>query len=129
VENIEVDYVRTWNRGIINPYSLSLNPPSQIGKIVMLKLKINLYATLRDKVGQKEIDLPFSTNQTVGDILHVLVKRNPELNEDIWNADGSLAGHVVVILDGRDIRHLDGVNTPLSEGDWLDVFPPVGGGI
>jgi molybdopterin synthase sulfur carrier subunit len=91
-------------------------------------LKIRFYATLRDKVGQKEVELPFATHQTVGDILHALVKRNPELNEDIWNADGSLAEHVVVILDGRDIRHLDGVNTPLSEDDWLDVFPPVGGG-
>ena len=92
-------------------------------------MKIRLYATLRDKVGHKEVELPFATHQTVGDILHELVKVHPELNDDIWNADGSLAGHVVVILAGRDVRHLDGVNTTLSEDDWLDVFPPVGGGM
>lgn len=92
-------------------------------------MKIRLYATLRDKVGQKEVELPFATHQNVGDILHELVEYYPVLNENIWNADGSLAGYVVVILDGRDIRHLDGVNTPLLEDDWLDVFPPVGGGM
>jgi len=56
------------------------------------------------------------------------VKLFPNLNESIWYADGSLAGHVAVVLNGRDIRHLDGVDTPLSKEDKLQVFPPVGGG-
>ena len=68
-------------------------------------------------------------DQTVGDILHALVDQYPELSEAIWYANGSLADHVAVILNGRDIRHLDGVDTPLTDDDTLDLFPPVGGGV
>ena len=39
-----------------------------------------------------------------------------------------MAGSVAEIHKGRDIRHFDGVNTPLTNVDTLDVFPPVGGG-
>ena len=92
-------------------------------------MQVRLYATLRKTVGVKEVEIPVKGNQTVGDILHALVDQHPELNEAIWYADGSLAGHVAVILNGRDIRHLDNVNTPLTDNDTLDVFPPVGGGV
>ena len=48
--------------------------------------------------------------------------------DDTPPTDGSLAGSVAEIHKGRDIRHFDGVNTPLTNVDTLDVFPPVGGG-
>ena len=91
-------------------------------------MQVRLYATLRQTVGIKVVEIPVKVNKTVGDILHALVDRYPELREAIWYADGSLAGHVAVILNGRDIRHLDNVNTPLTDDDTVDLFPPVGGG-
>ena len=91
-------------------------------------MQIQLYATLRQIVGEKIVDIPIKSEKTVGDALRSLVKLFPNLNESIWYADGSLAGHVAVVLNGRDIRHLDGVDTPLSQEDKLQVFPPVGGG-
>jgi MoaD family protein len=92
-------------------------------------MQVRLYATLRQTVGIKVVEIPVKVNQTVGDILHALVDRYPELSEAIWYADGSLAEHVAVILNGRDVRHLDGVDTPLTDDDTLDLFPPVGGGV
>ena len=91
-------------------------------------MQIRLYATLRQIAGTRELEIPVEVNQTVGDVLRTLVTRYPKLDEAIWHPDGSLAGHVAVILSGRDIRHLSEVDTPVSEDDRLDVFPPVGGG-
>jgi molybdopterin synthase sulfur carrier subunit len=91
-------------------------------------MQVRLYATLRQTVGKKVVEIPVKVNKTVGDILHALVDQYPELSEAIWYADGSLAGHVAVILNGRDIRHLDNVDTLLTDDDTLDLFPPVGGG-
>lgn len=91
-------------------------------------MKVRLYATLRQIVGEKIVEIPALAEQTVGDILRALVQLHPRLEDSIWYPDGSLAGHVAVILNGRDIRHLDGVETPLSDEDSMDVFPPVGGG-
>ena len=92
-------------------------------------MQVRLYATLRLTVGTKVVEIPAKVDQTVGDILHTLVDQYPELSEAIWYTNGSLADHVAVILNGRDIRHLDGVDTPLTDDDTLDLFPPVGGGV
>lgn len=91
-------------------------------------MQVRLYATLRQIARTRLIEVPVEGRHTVGDVLCALVERYPRLNPSIWRPDGSLAGHVAVLLNGRDVRHLDGVDTPLSEDDSLDVFPPVGGG-
>jgi molybdopterin synthase sulfur carrier subunit len=91
-------------------------------------MQVRLYATLRQIVGTKIVEVPVQTEKTIGDLLRALVQQYPKLDESIWYSDGSLAEHVAVILNGRDIRHLEGVDTPLTDDDILDVFPPVGGG-
>ncbi len=91
-------------------------------------MQVRLYANLRQIAGRREVEIPVEGHQTVGDVLRALVERYPRLSEAIWNADGSLVGHVAVLLNGRDVRHLALVDTPLSDEDSLAVFPPVGGG-
>ena len=91
-------------------------------------MQVRLYATLRQIIGTKIVEIPVNTEKTIGDILRSLVRQYPDLDESIWYPDGSLAGHVAVILNGRDIRHLEGVDTPITDDGILDVFPPVGGG-
>ena len=94
----------------------------------MRLMEIRLYATLRQMAGTKSVVVEARSGQTVGDVLRALVTAHPRLAPSIWHDDGTLAGHVAVILDGRDIRHLNGVDTPVGDARHLDVFPPVGGG-
>jgi molybdopterin synthase sulfur carrier subunit len=96
--------------------------------LLELSVQIRLYATLRQIAATRELEISIEAGATVGEVLRSLVTRFPRLEEAIWNPDGSLAGHVAVILNGRDIRHLSEVDTPVSNDDRLDVFPPVGGG-
>lgn len=91
-------------------------------------MEIRLYATLRETVGAKAVGLETTGAQTVGDVLRALVAVYPRLAPSIWQSDGTLVGHVVVVLDGRDVRHLNGVDTPLGDAKHLHIFPPVGGG-
>jgi molybdopterin synthase sulfur carrier subunit len=91
-------------------------------------VKIRLYATLRDLIGTRQVDVQMEDVETVKFVLHHLVQQFPQLHEVIWQPDGSLAGYVAVILNGRDIRHLNGIETSVSDEDTLDIFPPVGGG-
>lgn len=92
-------------------------------------MKIRLYATLRDLVGTRQMDMQADDFKNVEMVLHHLVQQFPQLHELIWQPDGSLAGYVAVILNGRDIRHLNGIETSVSDEDTLDIFPPVGGGV
>ena len=91
-------------------------------------MQVRLDVTLRQIVGEKIMEIPIKTEKTIGGVLHSAGRQYPNLDESIWYSDGSLAEHGAVIHIGRDIRHLDGVKTPITNEDTLDVFPPVGGG-
>ena len=43
-------------------------------------------------------------------------------------ADGGLDPTIHVFVNGRDIVHLKGLETPLNRDDVIAVFPAVGGG-
>jgi molybdopterin synthase sulfur carrier subunit len=86
--------------------------------------KVNLYATFRDLVGKSQLVVPGST---VGEVLSHLVGAYPALKGELF-AGEDLAERVSVFLEGRDVRYLQGLATPLSPEATLDLFPPVAGG-
>ena len=65
---------------------------------------------------------------TVGEVLEALYTQHDGLRERMADADGSLRRFVNVYLGGEDIRFLDGLGTPVNDGDELTVLPAVAGG-
>ena len=65
---------------------------------------------------------------TVGEALGALYDRHGELRERMAGDDGELRRFVNVYLGGEDIRFLDGLATPVADGDELTVLPAVAGG-
>ncbi len=66
--------------------------------------------------------------QTVQEVLDSLFDRFGELRERISDGDGSLRRFVNVYLSGEDIRFLDGLATPVTDGAELTILPAVAGG-
>ncbi len=64
---------------------------------------------------------------TVGEVLDSLYERYGELRSRIAE-DGGLRRFVNVYVGGEDIRFLDGLNTPVSDGDEVTILPAVAGG-
>ncbi|HTU28778.1 MAG TPA: ubiquitin-like small modifier protein 1 [Solirubrobacteraceae bacterium] len=64
---------------------------------------------------------------TVGEVLDSLYARFGELRSRIAE-DGGLRRFVNVYVDGEDIRFLDGLETPVSDGDEVTILPAVAGG-
>ena len=64
---------------------------------------------------------------TVGEVLDALYDRYDELRSRIAE-DGGLRRFVNVYVGGEDIRFLDGLDTPVSEGDEVTILPAVAGG-
>ncbi len=91
-------------------------------------MKIRFYANLREMVGCKEISLVLAPDTTVRGVLRRLSAKYPELGQKLWDEDEVLRGYVKVLKEGRDIRHLQGLDTALVETDIMSLFPPVGGG-
>jgi sulfur-carrier protein len=65
---------------------------------------------------------------TVGEVLEALYGEYGELRSRLAGDDGSLRRFVNVYLSGEDIRFLDGLATPVADGDEVTILPAVAGG-
>lgn len=65
---------------------------------------------------------------TVEEVLDGLFERFDELRVRLYDDEGSLRRFVNVYVAGEDIRFLDGLATPVSDGSELTILPAVAGG-
>lgn len=89
---------------------------------------IKLFATLRDLAKTKEITVDVKDGQTVAEMIELIRVDYPELAEEIINNKGEMTGLVHVLVHGRNIDWLDGLNTPVKDSDIVVLMPPSAGG-
>ena len=65
---------------------------------------------------------------TIGDAVQALVGRHPALASQLLTADDELHRFVNVYLNGRDVRYLAGLATPVDERDEIRLLPAIAGG-
>jgi sulfur-carrier protein len=65
---------------------------------------------------------------TVQEVLDGLFQRHEELRGRLADDDGSLRRFVNVYVAGEDIRFLEGLATPVSDGAEVTILPAVAGG-
>ena len=75
-----------------------------------------------------EMEIRLDPGDTVRDVLLKTIAQHPALAEKLLDDDGSLQSSVHVLLNGRSIRYLEGLDTVTQEGDLFALFPAVGGG-
>lgn len=81
-----------------------------------MKVRVRLFASLREAVGRAEVDLDLSEGATAEDAWASLVLASPRLAE----RRGSLSASVN--------RRYASFEEPLREGDEVVFIPPVSGG-
>lgn len=92
-------------------------------------MKVNFYATLRQIVGQKSVDINLESGSSVQNLLDKILELYPPLRRELLDEQGQLYPHVHIFVNGRDAPYLDkGMQTVLQPEDKLDIFPAVGGG-
>jgi molybdopterin synthase sulfur carrier subunit len=92
-------------------------------------MQVNFYATLRQIVGGKTVELPLPAGSTAQDLIDALIARFPALRDQLLDEHGQLYQHVHLFVNGRDAEYLDGgLRAVLSPTDTVNIFPPVGGG-
>jgi len=92
-------------------------------------MKVSFYANLRTVVGAKTVEVGLDAGSRVGPLLAGLVQRYPALKPHLFDEAGNLRPHVHVFVNGHDVNVLPAkLDTHLTPGDQVDIFPPVGGG-
>jgi len=65
---------------------------------------------------------------TVRDVLDALTSAHPDIRARLIGDDGELRRFVNVFVDDEDIRHRDGLHTPVEPGQRVSILPAVAGG-
>jgi molybdopterin synthase sulfur carrier subunit len=89
---------------------------------------VKLLATLRDIAGASQIEVSLDNVATVGDLIDAIGVVCPELKDMAIDEAGELTGIIHIMVNGRNIVWLQGMDTAISAADELCVMPMVGGG-
>lgn len=74
-------------------------------------------------VAETEVD-----GDTVGEVLDALFASHEELRNRLSDEGGGLRRFVNVYVDGEDIRFGQGLDTPVEDGNEVQILPAVAGG-
>jgi molybdopterin synthase sulfur carrier subunit len=96
-----------------------------------MEVKIRFFTTLREITNKREETLILSSSETtVSMVLKLLSKKygNP-FDDYVFDAKtGQVKGFLQFLINGKSTSTLNGLETPLKDGDVLAILPPVGGG-
>lgn len=91
-----------------------------------MSMTIRIPTTLRTLTGgESQVEVEAAT---VAEALAALENEHPGFNDRLFDEDGSIRRFVNLFVADDDVRYLDGVDTPIPEGETLSIIPAVAGG-
>jgi len=84
-------------------------------------VEVRVYMTLREKLGWGSREVRIEGKVRFSDLLEELRDLKGILEEFGYE-------NFMMLVNGRNIRLLDWLDTEVGEGDVVDIFPPAGGG-
>jgi molybdopterin converting factor small subunit len=78
---------------------------------------------LTNNAGEVEVE-----GSTVGEVLKGLDAAHPGFAARLFDDEGKLRRFVNVFLADEDVRFLEGLETPVTDGQTLSIVPAVAGG-
>ena len=95
----------------------------------LIRVEVSYFSNVRALTGESGSTLELPERSSVHSLLNMVAARyGGELREYLLTDEGGLHSHVVVILNGRGVGVLDGLDTPLNDGDRVAILPSIGGG-
>jgi len=88
---------------------------------------VKYFATIRSLAGEPERRVD-SRPGDLRELLTQLAERYGRLfRRTVFDGD-ALYGEIIILVNGRNVRHLQGLDTPLGEDDEVSIFPMIAGG-
>jgi sulfur-carrier protein len=90
-------------------------------------IEIKFLTRFIDITGEKNIkieDVP-----DINTLIEFLCKKYDEsFKEVLFDENGNLRDYLKVMINGEDIRDINGLDTPLKDGDQIVMFQTIAGG-
>ena len=82
-----------------------------------------------ERFGFQDLEIKL-IGSTVSDLLQQLCEeQGSKFRNIVFDEKGNLRRYIKLLVNGRGVHVLQGLETPLSEGDIIAIFPPVAGGV
>ena len=96
----------------------------------MITIKVYTIMELKKICGQREFELPVPQGSTVKDLLSLMINRwGDQLSTHLYKpGTDSVLPHIRLMVNGRSIEFLKGMETVLQDGDEFQMLPLVAGG-
>ena len=91
-----------------------------------MAVRVKIPTPLRGLTG--DADTVTVESGTLADVVGQLEGAYPGMKERLCDESGALRRFVNVYINGEDVRFLDGLASPLKEGDEVSIVPAVAGG-
>lgn len=95
-------------------------------------IKVNIYSILgiKEIIGQREVEIELPENSRLSDLITNMVEKwgNDIASRLLEPGGNNILSYIRLMVNGKDIAFLDGLDTVLCDGDEVIIFPPVSGG-
>jgi molybdopterin synthase sulfur carrier subunit len=91
-------------------------------------LKIKFFSLIKLDLKKDEVDYQLSESKSIKEIMKLLDQEFDNYFNRKLLENGKLKSGAIILLNGRNIRHLQGLDTLVENKDEITIFPPSGGG-
>lgn len=95
-----------------------------------MKIKVQTILSFKRILGAGDVEIDLPEGATIRELLTRMVERWGDALSPHLFKEGTeeLFPHIVLMVNGRTIQFLKGMETELHEGDVVLLFPPAAGG-
>ena len=91
-------------------------------------LKIRFFSLIRMELGISEVEVDPVNDKLLDSLQQAESQIGKRFLKKLINKDKQVKKGTIILLNGRNIVHLDGLNSEVKAGDEIAIFPPGGGG-
>ena len=93
----------------------------------MKAIKVRLYGNSARIMGNSVVEFYHRGELTVRQVIEELVRRRPPLSQELFS-EGNVNKRLIILVNGRHIMFIQGLETKVKGGDVIDIIPTVAGG-
>jgi len=95
-----------------------------------MALEINFYSLLKLELNTSQIQIELDKKMTIKQLIEKLDKQYDNIFSEklLTDSRSKIDRGTIILINGHNVLHLDGLNTEVEDGDEISIFPPSGGG-